>query len=634
MLNAAPAVRGTIDADSFSIRIAIRTVFALLLSTTAASAVTLVHRPYLQNMTADHVSIVWSTRENLTGVVQYSADQSFSSSAAAMVRAFPPSVTGMAIPFYQYQADLNGLSAGTSYSYRVVVDGQNLTPEPERRFRTVAAGPFSFLVFGDSGLGTPPQQAIALLMAAEKPDLTLHVGDIAYEHGTFEEFQANYFEYYWSIMRRVPFFPVAGNHEYITQNSAPYLALHAPPGDDVPQQDRGRYYSFDWGDVHFIALDSDLLAAGFASGPMMAWLESDLQRSVGARWRIAYFHHLPYPISHHIDDPICAATRTQFVPLLERYGVQLVLTGHEHNYQRTLPMRGDRPVSSGRATTYIVSGGGGGNLHDVAAASFLAMAAAVHHYLRVEVDANQITVHAIGQDGKEFDRVRLVQPVLASGSSVLSGASFLPEVAPGGLVSIFGTGLAAGTSQAAGLPWPGNLSGTTVTVDGIPAPVTFASPSQVNAQLPLDTRDTAILRVSTASGFSETIIRLADTAPAIFPNGILHANGTPVSASSPVTAGETLVVYATGLGQVDGRTSAGQPAPSSPLLNCMARPDVQIGDISVIPFFAGLTPGLAGVYQVNLVVPADLPARAYSVRLAMKGIFSNTYAIQVQSRTP
>ena len=217
----------------------------------------------------------------------------------------------MGITFYQFQADLTGLSPGTSYSYRVVVDGQNLTPEPERRFRTMAPGPFSFLVIGDSGLGTAPQQSIALQMGAENPDLMLHVGDIAYESGTFEEFQANYFEYYWTLMRRVPFFPVAGNHDTSTEASAPYLALHALPAENVPPEDRGRYYSFDWGDAHFIALDSDLLATGNASGPMLAWLESDLQQSSGARWRVAYFHHLPYPISHHVDDPICAATRAR-----------------------------------------------------------------------------------------------------------------------------------------------------------------------------------------------------------------------------------------------------------------------------------------------------------------------------------
>ena len=243
--------------------------------------------------------------------------------------------------------------------------------------------------------------------------------------------------------------------------------------------------------------------------------------------------------------------------------MQLVLTGHEHNYQRSLPLRAGIPVSSGRATTYVVSGGGGGTLHDVAPAGFLAKAVAAYEYLRVEVDASQITVHAIGQDGKELDRVKLVQPVLASGSSVVSAASFTPAIAPGGLISIFGTGLAAGAARAEGIPCA-RLSlrhhGDGERLSG-PGYVRVGNPDQ-RATTTRRLRNGTV-RVSTASGFSETSIRLADSAPAIFPNGILHTNGTPVSAMAPVTAGETLVVYATGLGQVDGRTSAGQPAPSS-----------------------------------------------------------------------
>ena len=101
----------------------------------------------------------------------------------------------------------------------------------------------------------------------------------------------------------------------------------------------------------------------------MDWLEADLQASA-ARWKIAYFHHLPYPISHHLDDPVCAAVRTLFVPGMERNGVQLVLDGHEHTYERTLPMRGDVAVTSGRAITYVTTGGGGGIPHPVAPAPF------------------------------------------------------------------------------------------------------------------------------------------------------------------------------------------------------------------------------------------------------------------------
>lgn len=153
-----------------------RILLACALWVVAGSAATLVQHPYLQNEREDRVSILWSARENLPGVVQFSADESYSQSAPARVREFQSSTTGLSYTFYQYRAELTGLAPGTDYSYRVMVGGQNLSPEIQYRFRTAGSGPFSFLVFGDSGQGSPGQQAVALRLAAEQPNLVLHVG--------------------------------------------------------------------------------------------------------------------------------------------------------------------------------------------------------------------------------------------------------------------------------------------------------------------------------------------------------------------------------------------------------------------------------------------------------------------------
>ena len=74
-------------------------------------------------------------------------------------------------------------------------------------------------------------------MVTETPSFAIQLGDIAYEEGTFEQFQSNYFDYYWTLMRRVCFFLVAGNHEYYTPNAAPYMALTSPPIETVPAAD-------------------------------------------------------------------------------------------------------------------------------------------------------------------------------------------------------------------------------------------------------------------------------------------------------------------------------------------------------------------------------------------------------------
>jgi uncharacterized protein (TIGR03437 family) len=602
-------------------------------------AATFVHRPYLQNLGADHVTIVWSTLENQSASVQYSTDASFSRSApAGPVRTFLSSQTDMGFTFYQYQADLTGLSPGTAYSYRIIEGGAYATPESGYPFSTPGPGPVSFLVFGDSGDGSSHQLAVALQLVTEHPNFVIHVGDIAYQSGTYNEFTANYFEYYYTLMRQVCFFTIAGNHEYITQNSAPYLALHAPPTDTVPDLDRGKYYSFDWADMHFTALDANLLDPYFADAQarMLAWFDNDLANA-RASWKIVFWHQTPYPISQHVGDPIDIAARALFVPILERHGVQLVLAGHEHNYQRSKPMRGGIPVPPGTGgTVYMVSGGGGGVLHNVSPQTFLDQEFAVWHYLRVNVDGQTLTIHAIGTDGQEFDRLVLTQtPPLVQSNSVVNGASFTSSLAAGELVSIFGQRLASGISQASGFPLPISLDGSTVTLNGTPMALTFASPGQINAALPLDALGPATVRVTTPAGFAETAINIADVAPAIFPSAITHADGTPVSATAPVTPGETLVIYMTGLGQVDGIIGAGQAAPLSPLLRVLAPVQVRIGATTPItPGFAGLTPGLVGVYQVNVAVPQNLPAAVYSLSVSEKGIFSNSQMIPVQSLNP
>jgi uncharacterized protein (TIGR03437 family) len=217
---------------------------------------------------------------------------------------------------------------------------------------------------------------------------------------------------------------------------------------------------------------------------------------------------------------------------------------------------------------------------------------------------------------------------------VVNGASFLPSLATGELVSIFGQSLATGTTQAAGFPLPLSLGGSTVALNGTPMALTFASPAQINAALPLDATGTSTLRVTNATGFAETQISINDSAPAIFATGITHAGGAAVSAAAPATPGETLVIYMTGLGDVDGKLAAGQAAPSTPLLHVLAPVVVQIGTAQVAPDFAGLAPGYVGLYQVNVLVPQNLAAKTYPLQVMVKGNVSNSLNIPVQPRNP
>lgn len=175
--------------------------------------------------------------------------------------------------------------------------------------------------------------------------------------------------------------------------------------------------------------------------------------------------------------------------------------------------------------------------------------------------------------------------------SVVSAASFTTEIAPGGLVSIFGVGLAKEGGK------------TTVTVSGLDASVLTATPFQLNAQIPLELpAGSHLLQVNSPFGQGEAQISLLENAPAIFRLGtrqgaIVNQDGSINSASTPAKRGQTIVIYATGLGAV--AASGNLSIASKPVT-------VVIGGSAIIPFFAGLTPGFVGLYQVNATLPTSM----------------------------
>ncbi len=627
---------------------AVKPLLLVVVCAASLHAQFLVRQPYLQNVRPDGATVVWAMLENASGTVQFSSDRSFSRSAAARVRPFTPAETGIPFTFYQYQADLTNLAAGTEYYYRITLNGQNLLPGEDLRFRAArtGSGGFTFLAIGDSGDGTPAQFEIANRLKSEPAAFLVHTGDIAYPNGTFQEFQSFYFDVYSELMKKIPFFPSPGNHEYWrngspsnpTNNGAPYVAVHVVPGDGVRPSDQGRYYSYDWGNAHFISLDSNIPLQDVARGDrsMLDWLEQDLQRT-RAFWRIAYFHHPPFATGPNRNDPLSALARQYLAPILERYGVQFVLNGHEHSYQRSFPLRNGTVADNG--TVYMVTGGGGHrNIYGTDPSPLLDARASVYHYVRIDVQGSRLTTHTIRIDGTEIDSTTIAPaPVMADGACV-NAASFTQAVAPGALVSIFGRNIAAGDSSARSLPLPTELSGISVSVDGRRIPLLFVSPTQVNAQLPFNVRGRVSLQVSTPNGSSSTTIDVVDLAPAIFSmrteSGVLptvvRADGSFVSTTSPARPGEAISIFMTGLGEVNGTVAAGQAAPANPPMRARIPVDVVIDNTAVTPSYAGLAPGFAGLYQVNAVLPAGLPPGTHTLRVGYGSIFSNSVNLEIR----
>ena len=615
--------------------------------TRPARAATLVRQPYLQNVQTDRVAVLWTTQESGSGTVTVTERHGSAFTVPATRRPFQPSDTQLPSVFYQYHAEITGLRPGAEHSYSVAVDGQDLVSDASRfRFRTAPRDPvaapsqfpngrlpadkFSFLAFGDSGNNSAEQLSLVQLMSAE-PDisLVLHTGDLAYTDGTFEEFEDEYFGVNAPLMARLPFFATPGNHDYNTDSGAAYVAGTVAPECSVPALDLGRYYSFNWGSAHFVSVDSNLLTTSRAAA-MLAWLDADLA-ATDRYWRIVFLHHTPYPTGYHLGDPTCAAVQQLVNPILESHGVQLLLAGHEHGYERTYPLAAGEPVGpSSPSTTYVVTGGGGGNLESVGPSPLCAISVEAFNYLRADVNGRGLTITAIGIDGGEIDRVTLGEASHIAIGSVLSKGDYTPLIAPGSLVAVSGENLAAANAMSSGDPLPTTLEGVSLKAAGQPVPLLSVSPTLIEAQIPYRISGPVTLEVFTPNGSVSTAITVSPVAPSLLE--IVSQHGVFCGAN-PVRPGDALTLYLTGLGEVRRDVESGHAEPSTS--NTVVAPvEVWLGSMRLEPRFAGLAPGRAGVYRVDAAIPGNLPDGIYALRVVAGGVSSRTANLDVVSHGP
>jgi len=384
------------------------------------SSVTLVRGPYLQQVGAAQAVVVWATREPGPASVEYRIGTGPTSAAQATTTFRSSSSTGIA-NYYQHEALLSGLTASSTYQYDLRVGGADPTPGVVDTFRTAppdGSGTVRFVVFGDSGNGSSAQSQIANLINGETFDLAIHNGDIAYGEGTYAQFESFFFPYYRNWLRRVAIFPTIGNHDERTGSATPYRTLFALPRDGASAafpNNAERFYSFDFGPVHFVALDTEAAFLSTARRQeQLAWLANDLANAQGQPWRIVFFHRPPYSSgAEHGSD---LAIRQAFGPLFERYRVQVVLNGHEHSFERTVPWRESTDASL-QAVTYLITGGAGAGLYPIGRNAFTAFSRSVHNYVRAAVSASSITLEAVGTNGVVFDRFTLSRSLQTADSA-------------------------------------------------------------------------------------------------------------------------------------------------------------------------------------------------------------------------
>ena len=204
-------------------------------------------------------------------------------------------------------------------------------------------------------------------------------------------------------------------------------------------------------------------------------------------------------------------------------------------------------------------------------------------------------------------------------AAVVSAADSKSPAAPGGLITLYGSNLSPTNQATSQIPVPTALANSCITVNGQPIPLIFVSPGQINAQMPFQAVGAETIVVHTPAGTSDNFnLTVQPTAPAVFLSGVAGPqtnlptvirldNGLLATDANPIHRGDTLVLYATGLGQTNPSGLTGYPAPGDPLASALAVPTVSIGGVNLPVSYAGLAPGEVGVYQINVLVPGNVP---------------------------
>ncbi len=242
-----------------------------------------------------------------------------------------------------------------------------------------ALGQVAHIAFaGDTGTGDEQQHEIAQLIADGDAvvdyDWLVLLGDMVYEHGNPRLVEDRVLVPYEDTLDgRTTLLPVLGNHD-----------IRRRAGDEIMWRlgAPGRWYEVETDLVHLIVLDANQPG----DPDQLAFLQEALETS-SSEWVIVNLHNPPYSAGDHGSDE---AMQAAFVPMFRRYEVDLVMAGHEHDYQRSHPIDG---------ITYVVSGGGGAELRETGAADFTAFSDSVHHFVSVTIEPERLIGEARGVAG-------------------------------------------------------------------------------------------------------------------------------------------------------------------------------------------------------------------------------------------
>jgi hypothetical protein len=387
-------------------------------------------------------------------------------------------------PHLVYRARITGIIPGSEFRYRVLKAGQPVF-ESTARARKSASQPFRFVLFGDCGQGTPEENAVAYQAYVSKPDFLFIPGDIVYSSGRISEYRTRFFPSYNAedaspslgapLLRSVVFIAAPGNHDTDLRNyqrfpdalayflywDQPLNGPLAPAGAvkaghvltgsiDAqpafleaagPRYPRMANFSFDYGNAHWTVLDANTYM-DWSNPSLREWLNKDLAAASSATWRFVTFHQPGFNSSkQHFEEQGMRALS----PIFEANHVDVVFSGHVHNYQRSFPLTfepkpqpdgaltgpkgqvdgdwkldkafGDGSTAKPHGVIYIVSGAGGAELYNPEQQNdpgswqpFTDKFISQEHSMSVvDVDGKTFRLKQVSDAGKELDAFRIAK---------------------------------------------------------------------------------------------------------------------------------------------------------------------------------------------------------------------------------
>ena len=332
-----------------------------------------VRGPYLQNATPQSVTIKWRTDEGTESIVRYGTNLAELSD-----------VRGNLIITTNHEVQVSGLLPDQRYFYSIGTFSEILAGDDENHFFVTppvpgTKKPTRIWAIGDCGNANAPfggkagsakvRDGYLQFAGTNHADVWLMLGDNAYVYGTDAEYQRAVFQTYPTLLRNTLLWSTLGNHDtYEFGRNALYayhdiftLPANAEGGGVISGTEN--YYSFDYANIHFVCLDSEL-SAREPDSPMAQWLHADLAANTND-WTIAFWHSPPYSRGSHDSDNMLdnlgnmTFMRTNFVSILESYGVDLVLCGHSHSYERSYLINGHYGFATSLLPEMIKDAGSG-----------------------------------------------------------------------------------------------------------------------------------------------------------------------------------------------------------------------------------------------------------------------------------